>query len=33
MHPVFGLVLLLLGALHLSLNWPWVKSNYLKKKR
>ncbi len=33
MHPIFGLVLLLLGAMHLVLNWPWVKSNYLSGRR
>lgn len=33
MHPIFGLVLLLLGVLHLTLNWPWVRSNYLSGKR
>lgn len=33
MHPIFGLVLLLLGAFHLILNWPWVRSNYFSRKK
>jgi len=33
MHPIFGFVLLLLGVLHLILNWPWVRSNYLSGKK
>ena len=33
MHPIFGIVLLLLGVLHLTLNWPWVRSNYFSGKR
>ncbi len=33
MHPIAGMLLLLLGLLHLSLNWPWVKANYLSRRK
>lgn len=32
-HPLAGGLLILLVVVHLSLNWPWVKSQYLKKRR
>jgi hypothetical protein len=28
LHPVGGLLLLLLAAVHLALNWSWVESVY-----
>jgi hypothetical protein len=28
MHPVAGAVLLAAGAVHLFLNWPWIRANY-----
>jgi len=29
-HPIAGALLLLFAALHLILNWPWVKSQYIR---
>lgn len=31
-HPLTGFTLVILVIFHLILNWPWVKSNYFKKK-
>lgn len=30
-HPFIGTVFLLLAAVHIFLNWGWIKANYLKK--
>ncbi len=32
-HPRFGFLLLIVVALHLFLNWSWIKAQYLKKKK
>lgn len=29
LHPVGGLVLVVLAAVHLALNWTWVKTVYV----
>jgi len=31
LHPAGGLLLILLVALHLILNWGWVKTSYFKR--
>jgi hypothetical protein len=28
MHPIAGILLLVAGAVHLTLNWPWVRATY-----
>jgi hypothetical protein len=30
-HPVGGVILVILGLIHLGLNWGWVRSVYLSK--
>jgi len=32
-HPIGGVILLILGLIHLSLNWGWVRSSLLAPKR
>jgi len=32
-HPVAGGALLVLAVVHLVLNWPWVRSQYLSRKK
>ncbi len=29
-HPILGYLLAVLAAMHLHLNWGWIKQNYLK---
>ena len=33
MHPIAGLALLVLALAHLALNWPWIRTNYLSRRR
>jgi len=30
LHPGGGVALVLVGAVHIALNWSWVKANYSK---
>ncbi len=32
-HPIGGVILLILGLIHLSLNWGWVRTSFLAPKR
>ena len=32
-HPIGGVILLILGLIHLSLNWGWVRTSLLARKR
>lgn len=32
-HAVTGGLLLILGLVHLTLNWPWVRSSFFRRKR
>lgn len=32
LHEIGGLVMIIIGILHLILNWGWVKNSYFKKK-
>ena len=32
-HPIAGALLLVFAIVHLSLNWPWVKSQYSSRKK
>ena len=32
-HPLAGALLLALAIVHLGLNWPWVKSQYSRRKK
>ncbi len=32
-HPIAGGLLLLFIAIHLALNWPWVRSQFFKSRR
>lgn len=31
-HPLFGLMMVILAIIHISLNFTWIKSTYLHKK-
>jgi len=31
-HPLTGMLLIILVLVHVYLNWNWIKANYLKKK-
>jgi hypothetical protein len=32
LHPIGGGVLVVLGAIHIGLNWGWVRSTFLSRK-
>jgi len=32
LHEIGGLVMIIIGILHLILNWGWIKNSYFKKK-
>ena len=31
-HELAGYVFFLLAIIHIALNWPWIKANFLKKR-